>query len=234
MDYREYINDLKKDFCIVRTLSDNNGATVLLLKHNALGRKLVLRRYSSPVLAYDYLKNYIFENLPEVYDSFYLDDCQVVLEEYIDGITVADVLENGLYTYSGAKKVLFGICCALAPLHTVGIVHRDIKPENVIVSKEGCIKLIDFNASRKYSAEAKKDTVPIGTIGYAPPEQLGLAQSSVQTDVYALGVLLNVMLTGKHPSNCLAGGKAGKIVLKCTQIDPQSRYPSVEKLMAEL
>ena len=230
----EYLDILRKDYDIVRTLSNNNNALILLLRHKTIGKKLVLRSYAQPVKAYDFIKTIAFDNLPIVYDSLYFDDGQAVLEEYVDGVTVADVIENGLYTYKGARTVIRGVCNALIPLHANGFIHRDIKPENIIISNEATVKLIDFNASKIYTPNAQRDTVQIGTIGYAPPEQLGLAQSSVQTDIYALGVLLNVMLTGKHPSNQLARGKAGRIVLKCTQIDPKSRYQSVEKLISEL
>jgi len=230
----EYFNELKNDYEIIRVLSQKNESTVLLLRNRAADKKLVLRRYSAPVPAYDFLKTVESENLPIIYDSILLEDGQIVFEEYIDGITVADVVENGLYTYRGAKKVLIGVCDALALLQSNGFVHRDIKPENIMISKDSTVKLIDLNASRKYTPSAEKDTVRLGTLGYASPEQFGFAQSGVQTDIYALGVLLNVMLTGRHPSSFLSKGKAGKIVLKCTQIDPQSRFHSVEKLVAEL
>ena len=104
----------------------------------------------------------------------------------------------------------------------------------VIIEKNGRVVLVDFNASRVYAPETSADTVVLGTLGYAPPEQFGISQSDEKSDIYAVGVLLNVMLTGKHPSEALAKGKAGKIVLKCTQIDPQSRFKSVEKLIEAL
>ncbi|MCR5208153.1 MAG: serine/threonine protein kinase, partial [Eubacterium sp.] len=131
-------------------------------------------------------------------------------------------------------KILLETCDALVPLHANGFIHRDVKPENIMITKDGTVKLIDFNASREFSLSSTRDTVQIGTIGYASPEQLGIAQTDARTDIYALGVLLNVMLTGKHPSIKLADGRAGKIVLKCTQIDPSSRFSSVEKLASEL
>jgi len=229
-----FLERLKSDYDFLRVLSEKNGAQILLFRHRALSRSLVLRRYQTPVPIYDYLKTVSVPFLPTVYDTYLLDDGQLVLEEYIDGITVADVLENGCYTYGGAKKVLFAVGCALTHLHSVGFVHRDIKPENVMISKNGAVKLIDFNAARKVCPAAQNDTVQIGTIGYAAPEQLGLSQSDRRTDIYALGVLLNVMLTGEHPSRTLAAGKAGKIVLKCTQIDPLSRFATVEKFLDEL
>ena len=93
--------------------------------------------------------------------------------------------------------------------------------------------MIDFNAARKISV-ANKDTVIMGTVGYASPEQLGVAQSDARTDIYAVGVLLNVMITGKHPSEELARGRMGKIVRKCTSVNPDDRYESAKKLVEAL
>jgi serine/threonine protein kinase len=169
------------------------------------------------------------DNLPEIFDAIDLDDGQIVLEEYIDGVTVAQVMEGGKYHFRGAKKVLTCVCHALTVLHERGLVHRDVKPENVMIGSDGRVVLIDFNASRKVS-EACKDTVIMGTIGYASPEQLGIAQSDARTDIYAVGVLLNVMLTGKHPTEVFAGGHAGRVVKKCTSLNPDDRYRSAEML----
>ncbi len=102
-----------------------------------------------------------------------------------------------------------------------------------MIDKNGRVVLIDFNTSRKIS-KASKDTVVMGTVGYASPEQLGLSQSDTRTDIYALGILLNVMLTGKHPTQKLAKGKAAKIIRKCTNLNPNERYQTVEKLSKAL
>lgn len=222
----QYINNLLKNYNIVSTLSNKNDCKVLHLRNKQLNRDLVLRSFPNKIFAYEILNQIIFENLPEIYDVITLSDGQVVLEEFIKGITVANVMESGNYNYRGAKRVLTSVCRALHILHKNGIVHRDIKPENIIVSDEGKVFLIDLNIARKISINTK-DTVVMGTVGYASPEQLGVAQSDARTDIYALGVLLNVMLTGKHPSQCLVTGKAKKIVKICTAINPNDRYQSV-------
>lgn len=225
-----FIQSLKTDYSFIKLLSDKNGGVAIVAKHKIYGKKMVVHSFKTPVAVYDMLKEIDFENLPAVFDTYYFSDGQIVLEEYIDGITVSDVLESGKYTYKGAAKVICGICDALSVIHSCGYVHRDIKPENVMITNDGTVKLIDFNASRKYDFNKSRDTVALGTIGYASPEQLGLSQSDSKTDIYAVGVLLNVMLTGEHPSKKLARGRAGRIVLKCTQIDPQKRYKSAEEL----
>ena len=74
----------------------------------------------------------------------------------------------------------------------------------------------------------------LGTTGYAAPEQYGIAQTDARAELYSLGVLLNLMLTGKHPSQALASGRLGRIVQKCTMVNPEKRYKNVLYLMEAL
>ena len=107
------------------------------------------------------------------------------------------------------------------------------KPENVIIRGDEAV-LIDFDASRIVKEDQRADTVVLGTTGYAAPEQYGISQTDGRADIYSLGVLLNIMLTGKHPSMELAPGKLGRIVQRCTQINPKKRYKNVLYLMEDL
>lgn len=235
MKCTEFLDRLKTQYRLIHVLSNKNGAQIMRMRHQELGQDMVVKRYDKPVKAYELLKTVRHRNLPEIYDVISCEDGQIVLEEYISGISVANVLDSGKYTYRGAKTVICGVCNGVHTLHEMGIIHRDIKPENVLISREGVVKLIDLNASRELKNDHQtRDTVILGTIGYAPPEQFGVGVSDNRADIYAIGVLLNVMLTGEHPSRCLAKGKAGRIVRKCTLIDPQSRFPNVEKLMQAL
>ena len=70
--------------------------------------------------------------------------------------------------------------------------------------------LIDFDAARIYQDESESDTQILGTTGFAAPEQYGISQSDERADIYSLGVLLNIMLTGEHPSRGLADGRMGR------------------------
>ena len=118
-------------------------------------------------------------------------------------------------------------------LHSLGAVHRDIKPENVIIRGSEAV-LIDFDASRLFKDGNPADTQVLGTTGYAAPEQYGIAQTDERADIYSMGVLLNVMLTGRHPSKELAGGRLGRVVQKCTMVNPSKRYKNVLYLMETL
>ena len=233
MKRSEYIENILQIYYLIERLSQKNGCDVLHLRNRKIGTDLVLRSFPHAVAADELLQNTRHINLPEIYDVLEMDDGQIVLEEYIDGLTVAQVMEIDKYRSSGARKVLLGLCDALTALHDRGIVHRDIKPENVMIDKSGRVVLIDFNASR-IESEASKDTVIMGTVGYASPEQLGLSQTDARTDIYAIGVLYNVMLTGQHPSVTITSGKAGRIIRKCTAMNPSERYQTASELWSAL
>ncbi len=229
MTREQYLTEIFKAYSLVLVLSDKNECKVLKLKNKEHNKYIVVRSFPQVISAYEELYTINCANLPLIYDVINLDDGQIVLEEFIEGVTITEVMESGKYRYMGTRKVLRSVCNALTVLHERNIVHRDIKPENVMIAKDGRVVLIDLNAARKIS-NASKDTVVMGTVGYASPEQLGVTQSDARTDIYALGVLLNVMITGKHPSEKLAKGKAGRIVRKCTSVNPDERYQSAEKL----
>ena len=233
MTRKEYVKAMLKTYRLVKVLADKNNSQTLHLRHRTLERDLVVRCLPQTYEAYTFLSGIRCDCLPTIYDTVTVDDGQIVLEEYINGITVHHVMETGRYRYRGAKAVLSAVCDALVVLHGESLVHRDIKPENIMIDKNGRVVLIDFNASRVIKS-CGSDTVVMGTIGYASPEQLGVAQSDTRTDIYALGVLLNVMMTGKHPSEELAKGRAGRIVKKCTNIHPNDRYATVTKLKNSL
>lgn len=233
MKREEYIEKILRIYSLVGVLSQKNGCQVMRLRNKNSGKELILRSLPSSLEAYGKLQRILCENLPEIYEVLELDDGQIVLEEYINGITAAQVMEAGKYRSAGARMVLLGVCDALTVLHRLGIIHRDVKPENVMVESSGRVVLIDLNASRLESG-AGKDTVIMGTVGYASPEQLGLSQTDARTDIYAAGVLYNVLLTGQHPSVTLAPGKAGRIVRKCTAVNPKERYQTAGDLWSAL
>ena len=233
MTREEYIGSLRSTFSTVEVLSTKNDCKVLQLRHRETGKDLVLRSYPRWVEAYETLVKIRCVNLPEVLDVIPVDDGQIVLEEYISGMTVAQIMEMNRYQKQGARHIMMAICHALSVLHTRGLVHRDLKPENIMVSDSGRIVLIDFNVSRQMS-DSSRDTVIMGTVGYVSPEQLGLSQSDARTDIYAAGVLYNVMLTGKHPSVAIAPGRAGRVVRKCTAVNPDERYQTAIELRTAL
>ena len=151
-----------------------------------------------------------------------------VLEEYIKGKRLLDILSSKPLDKKIACKYVSQICDALIFLHSIGIIHRDIKPSNVIIKDDGTAVLIDLSIAR-FINEQENDTQALGTPGFAAPEQFGISQSSKATDIYGLGVLLNIMLTGSHPSIDLPKGRLKKVIEKSTSTQISKRYKDAEK-----
>lgn len=163
--------------------------------------------------------------LLKIYDA--MDDginC-VVLMEYVQGENLDAILQfNPFFAQQNAVRWTEQICSATSSLHNAGIIHRDINPNNVMVDRAGNIRLIDFNISREMKNSQSRDTTIMGTPGYTSPEQFGFQETDERTDVYSIGVLLNVMLTGCLPSAALAQSYFGDIVMKATKISREERF----------
>lgn len=217
----------------LKTMKESERGSVSLLRHRQSGKRFIFRNYQGNGEVYQKLLGIRCENLPQIMEAAEKNGMVAVLEEYVQGDSLAYLLQGALFTPAEAGKIIRQLCCALWVLHSMGAVHRDIKPENVILRGSEAV-LIDFDASRIFKSERSADTQILGTTGYAAPEQYGIAQTDERADIYSLGVLLNIMLTGKHPSRELAGGKLGRIIQKCTMVNPKKRYKNVLCLMEAL
>lgn len=229
-----YADMLKEQYAPVSVLKKTADKQITRLRHKSLARDLICISFICDNDVYKKLMRIRQQNLPCIYDVFEDNGQFYVLEEYIDGMTVSDLLTGEHYTENGVVKVVSQLCDALYALHSLNIIHRDIKPENVIVTDNGRVVLIDFDGARKFKTEATKDTKIMGTVGYAAPEQFGISQTDSRSDIFSLGVMMNVMLTGEHPSKKQYQGKLQKIITKCTQVDPVNRYQTVTELKTAL
>lgn len=175
--------------------------------------------------------------MAKIYEMFKCDDSLIVIEEFINGKTLQRILDdNGPLYEDIAIGYIINLCSILDILHnqTPSVIHRDIKPSNIIIDNSGVLKLIDFDVSRVYKEESNMDTHILGTKGYASPEQFGFEQTDCRSDIYSVGVLINVLTTGKHIKEKLNEGKLKDIIEKCTSLSPDSRYSSVKELQMDL
>ena len=197
--------------------------------------KKILTIYNAEV--YRTLKNHPVPGIPEIIEMIEEDDRLIVIEEYIGGQTLRAILDNGnLFPEEEAVRIVEQVCVIINDLHSADppIIHRDIKPSNIICTPDGSIRLLDMNAARKVVTGKSEDTQLIGTVGYAAPEQFGFGASTVQTDIYAIGVLLCELMTGVLPKERIPRGRIGRIIRKCTRLDPKDRYKSVRDLLDAL
>ena len=231
--YAWLLDALEQEFQEERLLKRSPRATVRLLRHRKSGQRFILRRFTGNAEVYGQLLHYTCKNLPAVFEVASRDGENLVLEEYIHGDTLGALLRDALFTPEETRGIVSQVCRALWVLHSLAAVHRDVKPENIILRGSDAV-LIDFDAARLHKPEHETDTQILGTTGFAAPEQYGLSQSDLRTDIYSVGILINVMLTGQHPSKKLAEGKLGRVVERCTQVSPEKRYPNVLRLMEAL
>jgi len=229
-----FFSTLKEQYSLVRICSSDSAGEVSQLRNKTTGRDIIKRVYTGTDSIYQILHTLPHPNIPKVYEVVFDNDTVTILEEYIEGLTIGDVLDSGLYKESGVITIISSLCDALSLLHENGIVHRDIKPENVMIDNSGTVKLIDYSAAKVYKPHRSQDTQTLGTAGYAAPEQFGITQSDRRVDIYALGILMNVMLTGEYPAKLFYQGRVAKIIEKCTQLDPNKRYQNIEELKSEL
>ena len=231
--YESFLEAVTTEYDTLHVLKRSPRGTVSVVRHKKSGTRYVFRRYSGSGEVYRRLLPVLCPHLPQIMEAAEQDGQTAVLEEYVQGDTLAELLMVARLTEREARQVTMQLCQALHVLHSMGAVHRDVKPENVILRGSDAV-LIDFDAARIYKDESESDTQVLGTTGFAAPEQYGIFQSDERADIFSLGVLLNIMLTGKHPSREMAAGKMGRIVRKCTMTAPEQRYQSARALMEVL
>lgn len=184
-----------------------------------------------------------FVHVPRIVECYKTGRELVVVSEYIPGDTLETFVRSAGPSLELALEVVPAVCAAVAELHAAldpPIVHRDLKPANVIVSRGSAgmvATLIDFGIARRYREGAAADTVRFGTRAYAPPEQFGFGQTSVRSDVYALGMIAQFCITGEEPkgqptaeSLARAGvtGAYAEAILQATSFDPERRFANAE------
>ncbi len=196
--------------------------------------KKVLSVYDAEV--YRYLMEHPVSNMPRIIGVYEGSNNLIVLEEYIEGRTLLDIIDEGVINPTKAVYIARRICYILRELHNLDrpIIHRDIKPSNIIICKNGEACLIDINVAKWYREESTEDTKLMGTIYYAAPEQFGygFSASSAKSDIYAVGMLLNVMITGKLPKEEKATGEVWGVIERCISLDPEDRFTDEELISA--
>ena len=142
-------------------------------------------------------------NVVGVFDQGDDDGTLFLAMEYIPGRTLRDLIRTEAPMAPGrALQVLDPVLAALAAAHQAGMIHRDVKPENVLLADDGRVKVADFGLARAINAETQHTAtggVLIGTVSYLSPELVVDGKADARSDVYAAGVVLYEMLTGRKP-----------------------------------
>ena len=237
------MENIKKQYTLslyeeIANFNENRKSKVFLVKNiqnNKIYIKKILTQYDIKIFKTIKEMNSLY--IPNIYEIIEDDKKLIIIEEFINGLTLREILDKD-------KKIdeelvidyMLQLCDVLEKIHNCNppIIHRDIKPENIIISNDWVLKLIDFDVSRTYKENENRDTELLGTLEYAAPEQFGFMQTDARTDIYSIGVLINVLITGKVPRIERCIGRFQYIVEKCIKIDPNERYQNIDILKKDI
>ena len=177
-------------------------------------------------------------NIVSVYEFGEVQGRYYLIMEFVDGLTLRQVMQAGKISPPEALNLVPKICEALQYAHEQGIVHRDIKPENILLDKQGHLKIADFGIAKIAGVEAKGLSLTgvrdvMGTPNYMAPEQVEKPQSvDHRADIYSLGVVFYEMLTGELPlgkfpppsKKVQMDVRLDEVVLHALEKEPARRY----------
>lgn len=211
----------------------NESHKVYLVQHQETQEifiKKILSVYNTDV--YKELIRHPICGTPRIVEYFEEHDQLILIESYVSGQSLERLMQTTRSDISDIIHYTVELCEILYRLHNMQppIIHRDIKPSNIIITEYNHVVLLDFNAAKYYTENSDKDTVLLGTKGYAAPEQYGFGSSSPRTDIYAIGILLKE-LTATLPE---VPQRLTDIIERCIEINPSDRYETVLELKAAL
>lgn len=145
-------------------------------------------------------------NLPRIHENFIDATHWYLVMDFIDGEPLDAYLQQTAQSSLPLKEVMeiaLQLCDVLHYLHCCKppIIFRDVKPANIMLTPGGKLYLIDFGIARRFKPGQSKDTTPLGSPGFAAPEQYGKAQTTTRSDIYGLGATLYFLLTGYDPAS---------------------------------
>lgn len=198
---------------------------------------------------FEILRSLNHTGVPKVVDCFSDGPRHYMVMERVEGRTLEKILEDGAPELRSVITWALRICDILEHLHSLTpspLIFRDLKPSNVMLTSRGRILLVDFGIARFFNPEKSRDTCELGTPGFCSPEQYGTCQSDVRSDIYSLGATVYHLLCREDLAqynfkippirrfNASVPDALERILAKCLEVDPGSRYQSVKDLRVEL
>ena len=236
--------DFLQRYELMECLAQSEQGETLLIKDRQTGEYGVAKCYAdrdrvSQATESDLLKKLHHAGLPAFIGEYQNDTMRCVVRAYVPGQSLDKLAPQLPLTSQQAIAIAIQLCDILTYLHdqTPPVIHRDIKPQNIILDERGKVTLIDFGISRLYNAAAREDTSYLGTRHYAAPEQYGFSQTDGRTDIFALGVVLCWLLTGRVDIELALPAMPSRlatIAAKCTAFAPNDRYQTAARVKGAL
>lgn len=245
---------------LIKCINKGGMSAVYLAINKRLGNRWVVKEthkttdsnsdiYTNSLIAEaNVMKDFDHPAFPRIVDIIEDDSSIYLVMDYIEGSTLEEVLKNdGPQDEDKVIDWALQICDALTYLHTQDppIIYRDMKPSNVILKPDGKVKIIDFGVVRVFNPNKTNDTIALGTMGFAPPEQYS-GQTDARSDIYALGMTMIYLLTGQNPCsdpflcksvrelNDTMSDDICKVIDKCIALNPEKRYQDCFELVKDL
>ena len=191
------------------TILDRNVA-VKVLRGDLAGDEKFVRRFQREALSASSLSH---PNIVEVYDVGDDDGLYYIVMEYVEGQDLKSLIKKrGKLTVTEAVDIMKQISDGMSVAHDSYIIHRDIKPQNIMILDNGLVKIMDFGIAMAINSTQLTQTNSVmGSVHYLPPEQANGKGSTLQSDIYSMGIVMYELLTGKLPYK---GDNAVEIALK--------------------
>ena len=176
-------------------------------------------------------------HIVQVYSLRQTEELTFIVMEFVAGETLSRVLSKGALQWNRVRRYMEQMLAAIGHAHQLGVIHRDIKPANIMISAEDQVKILDFGlAKHDTSADLTLHGRTVGTVAYMSPERLKGEPSDRRSDIWALGIILYEMLTGKRP---FGGGHEQTVALAILESEPEPIShlnadvpPGVEQVLA--
>src|SRR5271166_5230804 len=227
-----------------------------LIRPELASNPAILARFKQELLTAHQVTH---RNVIRIYDLAEADGVKFITMEFVEGKDLRTLIrEKKKFAPEEAVEVIQQVCLALDAAHSVGVIHRDLKPQNIMQDSSGRILVMDFGLARTLEGDGMTQTGAIvGTMEYMSPEQALAKDLDQRSDIFALGLILYEMLTGKGPfvaESALASlikrtqeraipvseidakipGALSGIVSKCLERDLNQRYQSAAEILADL
>lgn len=264
-------DSLSGRFAPIRKLGEGAASSIVLVEDLANGGKHTALKILTNEEAFDEhtltrfkreweaMSRLRHPNIVEAYEQFPIGDTIAFAMEYVPGSDLGVLFhKQQAFRYEELDWILEQVLSGLSELHRHGIIHRDLKLENLLLREDGTVKIADLGLMKELTKEGlTRADVLLGTAQYLPPEYVKAGQFGAQGDLYALGIILLELLTGKRWLDDLNGMEAVKYLLKnrfeipemrlsgiprkyrsiirrATAVRPEDRYQSADQMKADL
>ncbi len=235
-------------YTIVSKIAQGGMGAVYKAKHPTLKRFVLLKKLTlrgGPQFIERFrreariMMDFKHDHIVQVYDHFKEGSSYYIAEEFVDGMSLEQLIRRERYLSNEAAALIFyEVCKGLQHAHEKGVIHRDMKPGNILISNQGEVKLVDFGiaTSLEHSEEGlTRDGMTLGTPSYIPPEQIDNAKTvDRRADIYSLGVVLYEMLTGKTPFPGSFTAETIALIHKGRYTPPKHVNPKIAPALAKI